>query len=108
MPPHPYLLRNFAIGGAGQPNFGSLTNMVNRNSLKAYNLDTGKLVWELGGRFDRDDKDKGLKASELAGSFFLTPLPLGGKLYVLTERNQELRLACLEPRDLLDTRHRPP
>ncbi len=103
LPPHPYLLRNYAIGGAGQPNFGSLTDMVNRNSLKAYNLESGKLVWELGGRFDRDDPAKGLKASELAGSFFLgPPLPLGGKIYVLTERNQELRLACLEPRDLPD------
>src|SRR5262249_31720155 len=60
IPPHPYVLRNVGWGQA--PTFGSLTDMVNRNSLKAYNLETGKLVWELGGRFDTD--------SELAGSFF--------------------------------------
>ncbi len=34
--------------------------------------------------------------TDLAGSYFLgPPLPLGGKLYVLTEKNAELRLVCL-------------
>ncbi|MBL8795070.1 MAG: PQQ-binding-like beta-propeller repeat protein, partial [Planctomycetia bacterium] len=90
IPPHPAYLRNFMWGGA--PNFGALTDLVNRNSLKAYNLESGKLVWELGGRFDKE--------SELAGSFFLgPPLPLGGKLYLLNEKNSELRLVCIEPKD---------
>jgi hypothetical protein len=104
LPPHPYLLRNFAFGG-GQPTFGSLTDMVSRNSLKAYLVDSGKLIWELGGRFDKDDPAKGTKASELAGSYFLAPpLPLDGKLYVLVDKQSELRLACLEA---LDTADRP-
>ena len=35
---------------------------------------------------------------ELAESFFLgPPLPLGGKLYVLIEKNTEFRLICLDP-----------
>jgi len=34
---------------------------------------------------------------DLAGGYFLgPPLPLGGKLYVLTEKNAELRLVCLD------------
>jgi tetratricopeptide (TPR) repeat protein len=57
--------------------------------LQAYELSTGKLKWEVG---SRDDK------GELSDSVFLgPPLPLGGKLHVLTEKSQELRLACLEP-----------
>jgi tetratricopeptide (TPR) repeat protein len=96
--PHPYQLRN--QGWGPQPNFGSLTDMVSRNSLKAYNLEIGKLIWELGGKFDKE--------SVLAGSFFLgPPLPLGGKLYVLTEKNAELRLACIEPKDTVEMPQRP-
>ncbi|OAI48364.1 hypothetical protein AYO44_07255 [Planctomycetaceae bacterium SCGC AG-212-F19] len=99
LPPHPYLLRNLAFAGP-QPNFGSLNEMVNRNSLKAYNIATGKLVWELSGKFDKDDPATGTKASALAESFVLAPpLPLAGKLYVLSEKQGELRLVCLEPAD---------
>ena len=48
-----------------------------------------KLVWECG------DEEKDL--TPLAGSFFLgPPLPLAGLLYVLTEKNSELRLVCLD------------
>jgi len=107
MPPHPHLLRNFMFN-QNQANLGSLSDMVNRNSLRAINLESGKLVWELGGKFDRDEPAKGLKASDLADSFFLgPPLPLGGKLYVLTEKNSELRLACLEAKDTPES-PRPP
>src|SRR5262249_55778515 len=49
--------------------------------------------WELGG--------KGADKGELGDSYFLgAPLPLGGKLYLLTEKNSELRLICLDsPKD---------
>ena len=58
------------------------------NQLVAIDLETGKAVWELGSKRDQSD---------LHGSYFLgPPLPLGGKLYVLTEKNQDLRLVCLD------------
>ncbi len=74
--------------------FGSeeVTNAVNSSKLQAFNLATGKLVWEIGGPTKKDEK------VELAESYFLgAPLPLGGKLYVLTEKQQDLRLACIDP-----------
>jgi outer membrane protein assembly factor BamB len=93
VPPHPAYLRNFMWGGF--PNFGALTELVNANSLKGYNAASGKLMWELGGKFDRQS---GLDS----GHFLGAPLPLGGRLYVLHEKNSELRLVCLEPRDTLN------
>src|SRR5262249_18426048 len=89
--PHPTIFRDIF----GRPNWGSLTDMVQHSSLKGYNLDTGKLVWEIGGRFDR--------GSELAGSFFLgPPMPVDDKLYVLTEKNAELHLPALQCRDTFE------
>lgn len=68
---------------------GGLPDLVRRSYLMAYDLDSGKLLWELGG--DRDPK-------ELQDCFFLgAPLPLAGKLYLLVEHNGELRLVCLDP-----------
>ena len=81
----------------GQPppqNFGSqeVTNAVSASKLLAIDMATGKLKWEVGGATDKDGKP------ELADSYFLgAPMPLGGKLYVLTEKQQDLRLACLDP-----------
>jgi outer membrane protein assembly factor BamB len=99
LPPHPFTMRNITLG-AGRPAFGSLNDMVNVNSLKAINLASGKLMWQLGGRFG--------EKSDLSESFFLgPPLPLGGKLYVLSEKNSELRLSCLEPKDT-DKQREPP
>ncbi len=66
------------------------------SELRAYNLASGKLVWEQGQKPAEDGKpEKGDK--ELRDSYFLgPPLPMAGKLYILTEKNQELRLVCLE------------
>ncbi len=67
-----------------------VSDAVYHSRLQAYDLVTGKLKWEVGGRDE--------KAGELADSFFLgPPLPLAGKLFVLTEKNKDLRLACLDP-----------
>lgn len=75
-------------GGPGR--FGQDVNdAVQHNRLQAFEIASGKLKWELGGRGTR---------SELDDCYFLgPPLPLGGKLYVLTEKQQELRLACIDP-----------
>jgi outer membrane protein assembly factor BamB len=56
------------------------------NRLCAHDLDTGALAWEQGGRGD------------FQNSFFLgAPLPVGGRLYALVEKDGEIRLACLDP-----------
>lgn len=63
------------------------------NSLNAYELQTGKGLWRLGG-------PDFAKAGEFADSHFLgAPLPVGDKIYVLNEKNTgELCLVCLDPK----------
>src|SRR5262249_37157383 len=81
------------------------TDAVLHNRLQAFDLATGKLVWELGGRGSRppgtdqgDERPPSGEADDLTDSFFLSaPLVLDGKLYVLNEKEGNLRLACLEP-----------
>ena len=73
---------------------GPLHTLAQRSRLIAFDLESGKLVWEHG---DPGPLDKPMDKTDLAGSYFLgPPLPLGGKLYVLTEKNAELRLVCLD------------
>ncbi len=61
------------------------------NHLQAYSLpDFGKLVWDLGGL---SSTNPDLKATYFLGP----PLAVLGNLYVLNEKNSELRLFCLEP-----------
>ncbi|MGL4551459.1 MAG: PQQ-binding-like beta-propeller repeat protein, partial [Gemmataceae bacterium] len=68
----------------------SMQEAVNGNKLQAFSLAaTGKLVWEVGGP---DPK------SPLGESFFLSPpLPVNNRLYVVNEKQQELRLVALDP-----------
>jgi outer membrane protein assembly factor BamB len=100
LPPFP---RSFAglMGTAGQGlrlyTAPQLTDAVYHNRLLALDLETGKVAWSLGGR--RREAGPGRAAgSSLLNSFFLgAPLPLAGKLFALVEKEQELRLLCLEP-----------
>lgn len=70
------------------PAGGPLRDALSANRLRAIDLDTGEVAWEKGGR----------GAGDLQNSFFLgAPLPVGGKLYALVERDGEIRLVCLEP-----------
>lgn len=80
-----HLLPPGARGGHGGP-------LVPRgyNRLAAYDIRSGKLVWELGGA-------KGDRALPQAGAYFLgPPLPVAGRLYVEAEHNGEIRLGALE------------
>ncbi len=62
---------------------------LNRNRLAAYELRTGKLLWQLG------EADARLAAGQ--DLFFLgPPLPLDDTLYVLAENRGEIRLLALE------------
>ncbi len=62
---------------------------ANVNRLAAYDLQTGKLLWQLGGH--KEEK------APLAEHFFLgPPLPLGDMLYTLVEQRGEIRLLALQ------------
>ncbi|MCI0638280.1 MAG: PQQ-binding-like beta-propeller repeat protein [Gemmataceae bacterium] len=69
--------------------------LVLQNSLFAIDLISGKCIWKLGG---------GSKDDPFADSHFLgVPISVGGKLYVLNEKNNgiqgdsDLRLVCIDP-----------
>jgi outer membrane protein assembly factor BamB len=71
--------------------FGPLRNLIHHNSLRAIDLATGKDVWQTGGR-------AGAVPAELADAYFLgPPLPVGGSLLALAEKQSDLRLVCLSP-----------
>ena len=87
LPPHADWLQQLHWGSG--PQGGPLEPSMKQNKLLATELESGKLLWELGG---------GEGDRELAESYFLgPPLPLDGKLYVLNERKSNLRLLCLDP-----------
>jgi outer membrane protein assembly factor BamB/tetratricopeptide (TPR) repeat protein len=88
----------------GAPNMASsygpgIGEAIQHSRLQAFDLVTGKLIWELGASPEpgdagppRDDP------TDVSGSYFLSaPLVLDGKLYVLNEKDANLRLVCLEP-----------
>ena len=95
VPPPPNVMNvnmGFPVGGMGGnvANVGAdVQDAIQHSRLQAFELKTsGKLSWELG-----TPEEKG----PLSDCYFLgPPLPLGGKLYVLTEKQQELRLVCIE------------
>jgi outer membrane protein assembly factor BamB len=67
-----------------------LTEAVYQSRLVAFDLQSGKALWTAG---RKDDK----QAGALKGVHFLgAPLPLGGKLYAVVEKEQALTLACLD------------
>jgi outer membrane protein assembly factor BamB len=73
--------------------FGPFTNRAQpdktHNTLRAINVDTGEVDWEIGG-FDAKTP------AEVRGVLFLgPPLPLGNSLFAVVEQKQELRLLCL-------------
>ncbi len=94
VPPPPQMMNvnmgfNPGMNNANHAYSPEIREAIQHSRLEAYSLaNGGKLTWELGG------EDKG----PLSDCYFLgPPLPLGGKLYVLTEKQQELRLVCLDP-----------
>ncbi len=97
--PNPYYNNpNIAIGfRVVQPNnlpsnAPQVAKAVRHNKLIAVNLATGKLDWLAGGVADD------AKPGPLDDAYFLgPPLPLGGRLYSLIEKDSELRLVCLDP-----------
>lgn len=91
------MFQQFAFNN-GMPNVLSqdLKPLVMQNSLYAIDIATGALKWTLG--------DIRKKDGPFADSHFLgAPVSVGGKLYVLNEKNPgfagdaELRLVCIDP-----------
>src|SRR5262249_21372596 len=64
------------------------------NRLQAYQLESGKLIWEVGGvGAEKDDKNV------LDNAYFLAPpLPLDKALYVSVEKKQAQYLVKLDPK----------
>lgn len=91
-PPQAHVMVNPGMaGGMAGGNWGTdVQAAIMHNKLQAFDLNKdGKLAWEIG---SRDGK------APLDDSFFLgPPLPLNNRLYVLTEKQQELRLATIDP-----------
>jgi len=84
-----------AFGGRGtgsQPDLAAPWVPRAHNRLLAFDLASqGMLLWELGG-------PRGDGEHEVDGTFFLgPPLPLGGRLYCLGERDGEIRLLAIRP-----------
>jgi outer membrane protein assembly factor BamB len=96
VPPHQSMLANVNVVGGGI-SFRPFDKQMKASQLTAVDIETGKLAW----RVPPTDDDRPLPpgtATELSETFFLgPPLPLGGKLYVLVEKNTEFRLICLDP-----------
>lgn len=64
----------------------------NVNRLTAYDLETGRVRWTLGGKALKD-----LPGAEGADVFFLgTPLAVGDELYVVTSQGETIRLLALD------------
>jgi len=95
----PPFFQNFNQWGGMPPpqmRYGKeIDDAVAHSELCAYDLYTGSCKWKLGGRVDPKD-DKTHPNFEVKDSYFLgPPLCLGGKLYVMTDKNQELRMVCI-------------
>ncbi len=99
-----------ASSGGGFGRYGpEISDAIQSNRVRAYDLANGKLKWETGGRGDLalapGGAATGGNPSEVQGqvvdlseSHFLgAPLPIGGRLYVLNEKQQEIRLLTLDP-----------
>src|SRR5262249_696043 len=97
LPVPPYVAHMF--NGWNQPQFPwgqEVNDAMQHNVLQAYDLGSGKMLWKLGGHSEK--KDTNDPKGELFDSYFLgAPLCIGGKLYALTDKNQELRLVCIDP-----------
>jgi outer membrane protein assembly factor BamB/tetratricopeptide (TPR) repeat protein len=105
LPPFPQPNLNMPQGGNGSQGYGPFESAITSNSLVAVNIETGKLIFKTCGRANSikttaDGKPIALTESQQAlsdGLFLGAPLPLGGKLYVIMEKDREMRLLCIDP-----------
>jgi outer membrane protein assembly factor BamB/tetratricopeptide (TPR) repeat protein len=95
-------------GGFGGPMpASSRGGKQEHNRLISIDLESGALIWSIGrsgSGLRGEEVDKATNASALGeGAYFLgPPITLGGKLYVLLERDGFLLMACLDGNKLSD------
>ncbi|WP_020470292.1 outer membrane protein assembly factor BamB family protein [Zavarzinella formosa] len=116
VPPHPQqFMQNVNFDGR-TVTFGVFQDPVFFSKLKAVNMETGKVVWKIGERTPNAGNTpaagnaplKETTETLLADCLFLgPPLPLGGKLYVVVEKDGDLRLVCLDPTKLEPSSRQP-
>lgn len=127
IPPHAMQWGQAQFNGAFQPGFGVFNEAANFSRLKAVDMESGKLKWKVGDRVSTAVTSnpnfpgglvkpgvggpavpepvapvgpaiKETTENLLADCFFMgPPLPLAGKLYVVIEKDGDLRLVCLDP-----------
>jgi outer membrane protein assembly factor BamB len=97
LPVPPHLVNFNQWGGPPQFPWGAQVNdMIQYSVLQTFDLGSGVMKWKIGGHGDKM-KNANDPKNDLHDSYILgPPLPIGGKLYLLTEKNQELRLVCLD------------
>ncbi|OWK44317.1 hypothetical protein FRUB_02249 [Fimbriiglobus ruber] len=89
--------------GFPQPNGIATTHAGDFSRLIALNIDTGKMVWELGGpgavqATDQDEESTTNTQKLTENSYFLgPPLPVNGKLFSVYEKNSQIKLVCMNP-----------
>jgi outer membrane protein assembly factor BamB len=79
----------------------SVKPLVVQNWLKAFNIATGKYHWQLGADLSKE-RHKTIDLANVTDyintHFLCAPISVGGRLYVLNEKNSgDLRLMCLDP-----------
>src|SRR5262249_49402504 len=98
LPVPPYVAGMYNQWGGQMPQFPrgqDVNDAMHFSVLQAFDLGSGKMLWNVGGRGDKRHPND--PKGDLHDSYFLgAPLTIGGKLYVLTDKNQELRLECLD------------
>lgn len=106
IPPQPQMFNQF--GGMPPPG-GSmgLRGMTDFSKLVAIDIETGRKMWHLGGLaaavMTEQEEDKSTNAQLLTENaiFLGPPLPHNGRLYVLYERNNTIKLGCFDPHKLI-------
>jgi outer membrane protein assembly factor BamB len=93
VPAPPKYLQGHANNQGWQKVDNIVKQLIEQNTLWAFNIESGKIEWKLGGSPD------GGKTDEFAKTHFIcAPISVGGKLYVLNEKNNgDLRLVCIDP-----------
>jgi outer membrane protein assembly factor BamB len=96
VPPPAHFQRIDVKPGAGDNPYGyskELLDAIRHSRLLAFRAGDGLLMWEVPLRKEKDQAQNDLDDCVFLGP----PLPLGGKLYLLTEKQGELRLVDLDP-----------
>jgi outer membrane protein assembly factor BamB/tetratricopeptide (TPR) repeat protein len=90
LPPHPQQMFEY-VSQLRKHFFSTLKDALLYNTLRALDVHTGTVLWEVGGRGRS-------VPSELRDAYFLgPPLPLGACLYALVEKQEDVNLVCLTP-----------